>query len=224
MNNWGMNIITTRQKHMVPLVGCLLGLILTGAFFLYIKDDLDNEARLRFERQTNDAKHIIEMRLLSHVNFTYGLRGLFSSTNLVSRLEFHRYVSSLNLKHNFPGFEVLNYARLVKDADKQRFEEEVRRDTSLDARGYPEFAIRPPGTRPEYEVMLYLEPMQGNEFAFGLDISVSPGNRQVQARARDTGELVTSGRLRSIGENRFVGLAMRLPVYRSGWQIGRAHV
>ena len=83
-----MNIITTRQKHMVPLVGCLLALLLTGAFFLYIKDDLDNEARLRFERQTNDAKHIIEMRLLSHVNFTYGLRGLFSSTNLVSRLDF----------------------------------------------------------------------------------------------------------------------------------------
>jgi signal transduction histidine kinase len=86
----------------------------------------------------------------------------------------------------------------------------------MDPRGYPNFDIKPPGQRPAHEVLIYLEPLDGNEFALGLDIGVTPPQRRAQARTRDTGELVASGRLLNVGKERAVGLAMRLAVYRPG--------
>ncbi|MGH8675066.1 MAG: CHASE domain-containing protein, partial [Burkholderiales bacterium] len=65
-------------------------------------------------------------------------------------------------------------------------------------------------------VLVYLEPMEGNEFAFGRDIGMAGAPGRAIDLVRDTGELISSGRLLNVGKDRFVGLAMRLTVYRNG--------
>jgi len=50
----------------------------------------------------------------------------------------------------------------------------VRHDASIDPRGYPGFAIRPPGDRDEYYVIVYVEPMTGFEFSLGIDLGANP--------------------------------------------------
>src|SRR5262249_44492094 len=94
-------------------------------------------------------------------------------------------------------------------------EEEVRRDTSLDPRGYPQFKVKAPPGRPEYHVLVYLEPMRGNEFGFGVGIRLDGEQGEAIRRQRDTGELVSSGRLIQAGKDGFVALAMRLAGYRT---------
>jgi len=74
----------------------------------------------------------------------------------------------LNLEHRYPGFHFAELRRLCSAQEKKRFEGRVRRDTSLNPRGYPEFAIKPPGERPEYYAIVYLEPMVDYEFALAL--------------------------------------------------------
>ena len=147
---------------------------------------------------------------------TYGLRALFAARDNLSRAEFSRFVESLDLTRNYPGFVQLNYARHIGAAEKRRLEEEVRHDTSIDPHGYPKFAVRPPGERPEYHPLIYIEPMEGNEFAFGLDIRMvgASGKNMDDLRATDT--IISSGRLLNVGKEKFVGLAMRLPVHRQG--------
>jgi signal transduction histidine kinase len=199
-----------------PLLVSAVGVTLAFALFAYVRGDVERDAKLRFERNSADAKHIIERRLHSYVGITYGLRALFASHDSLSRNEFHRYVAALDLKRNYPGFEVLNYARHVRGGEKRQLEEEVQRDTSLEPRGYPEFAIKPPGERPEYHVLIYLEPMEGNRFAFGWDIASDTAQAKAIRLRRDTGALFSSGRLLNVGKDRSVGLAMRLAVYRNG--------
>jgi len=65
--------------------------------------------------------------------------------------------------------------------------------------------------------------MAGNEFAFGLDLAVNPAISDPKAAAaaqnlaRDSGKLTASGLpIRERGAREFVGLAMRLAVYRGG--------
>jgi signal transduction histidine kinase len=192
------------------------------ALFAYTRDDVERDAQLDFERQAIDAKHIIERRLQSYVGVVHGLKALFAANDSLSRAEFHRYVASLNLRESHPGFVQLNYARHIRSREKRRLEEEVRRDTSLDPRGYPKFAIKPPGERAEHHVLVYIDPMEGNEFALGLDIAHGHDAKTAGARAeaiglqRDTGELISSGRLVHAGKAGFVALAMRLAVYRNG--------
>src|SRR5258706_9184682 len=208
------------RKFFGPLLALAAGILLSFGLFLYVRDDFERDALLRFERQAADAKHIIERRLHAYVGVTHGLRALFASRGTLSRMEFHRYVESLNLKENFPGFEVLNYARHIRADERRALEEEVRRDASLDPRGYPGFAIKPPGERSEYHVLIYLEPMQGNEFALGLDVRMVGARGKGMDDLRTTDSIISSGRLLSVGKDRFVGLGMRLPVHRPGMPLG----
>jgi len=220
-----------RSRHwtVLPWIVLAIGIPASILLFNLIRDAVESVARLRFERQASDAHAIIENRLHPYSALLYGLRALFASEGPVTRIRFHRYVESLDLTHRYPGFDAVNFAMYVPAKDKKRFEESVRRDRSLDSRGYPQFTIRPAGVRPEYFVIVYLEPKKvGFEFAFGLDIAANPAQvadpkviADVQRYARDTGKLTASGvpiRVRT-AESQYTGLAMRLAVYRNGMPI-----
>lgn len=202
-----------------------MGILVSLVLYMAIRDNVESAAEERFDRQVTETKQVVERRILSYAEVLYGARALFATGSSVSRIEFHRFVEALNLKSRFPGFDVMNYAIYVRAGDKQRFVDAVRRDASLDPRGYPRFAIKPPGDRPEYFVLVYVEPMTGFEFAFGLDIGANPAviasdpaaMATLQHSARDTGSLTASGLpIRVKAAKEYVGLAMRLPVYRNG--------
>src|SRR5260370_450075 len=122
---------TAVRKFLGPLLVSAVGVTLAFALFAYVRGDVERDAKLRFERNSADAKHIIERRLHSYVGITYGLRALFAAHDSLSRNEFHRYVAALDLKRNYPGFEVLNFARHVRGSERRQLEEEVQHDTSL---------------------------------------------------------------------------------------------
>ena len=215
-----------RYWMVLPWVLLAIGIAASILLFTVIRDAVENVAQLRFERQASDAKHDIEARINSYNEILYGLAALFTSQNSVSRIQFSRYVEALDLEHRYPGFDVVNYAAHVFARDKTRFEAAVRRDTSLVPGGYPNFAIKPPGERAEYYVLVYVEPMASFEFAFGLDLSVNPAIKDAKALAaavrltQDSGKPTSSGlpiRIKATSEHKeYVGLAMRLGVYHSG--------
>src|SRR5438093_717524 len=101
-----------RGKAFFPLLVLGSGIALSILLHFVIKDNVEGEAQLRFERQASDAKHVIEQRVRSYTDVIYGLGALFRS-ELVSRAQFHHYVSGLDLKHRYPGFQIINYAEYV---------------------------------------------------------------------------------------------------------------
>src|SRR6266853_4413929 len=211
------------QSPVLPWLVLAIGIPASFFLFTIIQDSVENIARLRFEREAKDASGIIEDRLRSYVDVLYALRALFASEGPADRLRFRRFIESLDLKYRYPGFDSLNYAAYVPAKDRKRFEEAVRRDTSIDPRGYPRFAIKPPGERPEYFVVVYLEPMAGYDFAFGLDLGANPmaaDPSKVAAAVRsqrDNGTLVSSAQpLRIKRARESVYLAMRLAAYKNG--------
>jgi signal transduction histidine kinase len=212
-----------RQRMVLPTLVLAVGIGSSVLLFSFIRDAVESVARLRFERQASDAHALIEGRFKFYTAVLYGARALFASRP-VDRVQFHRYVESLDLKNQYPGFDIVNYAVHVVDRDKNRFEQAVRRDTSLDPEGYPNFSIRPAGRRPEYWVMIYLEPIQGSEFAFGVDLGANPSLKArpddlagLQRTARDSGRLTASGLPIRVKDQIF--LAMRLAVYGTGMPV-----
>jgi signal transduction histidine kinase/CHASE1-domain containing sensor protein len=222
-----MREATRRAGRRVVLPWVVLALGLTLAFLLFgvMKAAVDDVARSRFERDASDATSAIERRVEFYANVLYGLRALFASNSDVGRVDFHRFVDALDLPQRYPGLDVVNFAAHVPGPDRQRFEASVRADTSLSPSGYPQFSVRPPGERPEYLVIVYVEPMEGHEFAFGIDLYASPAVAQtdssivaaLQQAARDSGRLTASGLpVRIAPEQEYARLMMRLAVYRSG--------
>ena len=206
----------------LPWVVLAIGISTSVWLSAVIADAVESVARLRFERQTSDAKAVITNRIDFYSDILQALRALFASQGPVSRRQFHAFVESLDLKNRYPGFDLVNFATYVPAQDKERFEQAVRSDTSIDPRGYPHFRVKPDGERSEYFVLVYLEPMEGYEFAFGLDLGANPGVPDPgalaasQRAARDSGQLTASGQpIRVKSPREYVALAMRMPVYRA---------
>src|SRR6266705_3815070 len=185
-----------RNTFILPASIFGMGVLLSLLLFAVVRGNIEDAAEGRFDHQATEAKRVVEARIQSYADVLFSVRSLFDANGSVSRLQFRRFVEGLDLEKRFPGIEVVNYAVPVGAEDKERFEEAVRRDASLERGGYPRFAIKPAGERPEYHVLVYLEPFAGNEFAFGLDIATpNPAASSPEAAkaalysARDSGRL-----------------------------------
>src|SRR5712672_3950314 len=84
-----------QKKMRLPLLALALGAVSSLTLFLFVRDSIENEARMRFERQASDARHAIAARIQSYADVIYGLRSLYEASYPVSRTEFHRYVTGL---------------------------------------------------------------------------------------------------------------------------------
>ena len=75
----------------------------------------------------------------------------------------------------------------------------------------------PAGLREEYFPVYYVTPLKGNEKALGFDLGSNAVRLAALEKARDSGELVVSGRIKLVQEtgNQYGVLAF-LPRYRNG--------
>ena len=131
-----LDVQPTLGRAVAPWVALVAGILLSLLIFSVIRADIEREAGLRFDRYASDAKHVMEARIHSYADILYGLKGAFAANDSLDRAEFRRIFESLDLKQRFPGFEIINYAAYVPATERKHFEEKVRRDTSLEPKGY----------------------------------------------------------------------------------------
>lgn len=194
-----------------------LGVAISLVLHLLVMEMVADKTAAQFNYETANAQLAIENRVRSYIDVLRGASALFSTTDKVTREQFHAYVQKLNLQQSFPGINNLNFASFVKAAEKKAFIASIHADTSLDPQLKEGFSIRPPGERPEYHVLTYLEPMEGNTKSFGHDLTANPKVAEALAVSRDNGQLSSSGRIVNIfGPDKHVGIAMRIPLYRRG--------
>ncbi|MCW7541504.1 EAL domain-containing protein [Aquabacterium sp. A7-Y] len=204
----------------IPALVFAVGVALSAGASRWAANENEASAQLRFDSEASDATVRLEKRFGAYVEVLHGLRALFH-TGEVQRDGFRRYAQALDLKHNFPGFQVLNYAPYVRPEDKQAFESAVRQDPLLDPALRSGFQISPPGERVSgYHPLHFVEPLQGNEKVLGKDMAAVSGHLAGLERLRDSGKLGSSGRtIQNRGPDAHIGLALRLPVYRPGMPI-----
>lgn len=118
--------------------------------------------------------------------------GLFAASDFVDREEWKLYVQAQLDPDNETGVRAVEYVTYVPASKKEEFEEMVREDTALKSEGYPDFKIVPEGEHTEYYVVTYIEPEEGNESAFGLNLGFNEDRLETLERARDTGEVSIS--------------------------------
>mgnify|MGYP000925381591 CR=1 FL=1 len=199
-----------------------VGLALTLLAHRLVAEQHERETRQRFDTRAGIVFNEIGERLGDYRNIILGLQGLYLASSRVDRREFHLYYRNLVLENQLPGLQALAFQRLVRREDKAAFIDRVRHDRTLDPNGYPAFAIRPEGERPEYVVFEYLEPMASNPGEFGYDAATRAGNVDAIRLARDTGRFQVSQPMNiaqsPAGMSRLV---LRAPVYRYGAPLDR---
>jgi len=193
-------------------------LAFSAASSYYFGTQVRQEAHSRFGTVALGVANDVQSRIRAYGDVLYALRGLFDSSDKVTRDEFHRFAQALSLGERYPGVTNISFASRVPHARKLEFERAVRAETSLLVKGLPEFAIKPPGERPEYAVLTYIEPMGKNIPAWGLDLNADPLRRSVIERARDTGQMASSSGVTLLrdGSASVSSTLLRLALYRGG--------
>jgi len=184
----------------------------------YFDLNVRQEARSRFETVAIGVANDVQSRIRAYGDVLFALRGLFDSSRNVTRDNFHQFAQTLSLVERYPGLTNISFSVRVPHTGKREFERAVRAETSPLVKGLPEFAIKPPGERPEYVVLNYIEPMGKNLVAWGLDMNVDPLRRAAVDRARDTGLMASSSGVSLVRDSStsVTSTLLRLAVYRGG--------
>lgn len=192
-----------------------LGLISTGFAWYHTVQSVEREAQIKFDRQVDDTKNLLNNRLQVYLDTLRATKGLFAASENVSRTEWKAFVESLNLQKRYPGINGLGFIRYVPQAEKARYEQQVRQDTST-SQSYADFAIKPPGNRSAYFVIDYIEPFEPNHLAFGLDIKSEPIRRVAAEQAQITGQPTATSIIYLVQDpQQKPGFLILLPVYRN---------
>jgi len=191
------------------------GILMSFAAWYLAEQRVQAEAASEFQQQAAQAIETIDRYLEADVDLAIGLKGLFHAAGEVRRDEFRAYLSGFQLSERHPGVRVITFAEHVRGADKAAFERRVREDRSIDAAGYPEFSITPPGDRREYLALAYVEPMAANQNVLGLDLLAEPTRATEIAIARDSGEPVASEPFVA-AVRPTIAISIRAAVYRRG--------
>ena len=189
-------------------------LLATVALYLVAEHFSVQQTQERFLYRAEQERSKIIFRLEAHAQVLRGGAAFVEASDAVSRDEWMRYVSNLQLAKTLPGIQGIGFALMIRPQDKAAHEKAIR------AQGFADYRIVPDGEREQYSSIIYLEPTNDrNRKAFGYDMFSNPVRRAAMERARDSGEAALSGSVRLVQENEHdvqPGFLIYVPVYANG--------
>ncbi len=198
----------------VPAVVLLISLITTVGMWRMLDDGIHQKAVHLFNAKVDEITTTLDQRLHEHEQVLKGGTGLFNATGDASRDVWRRYVTSLQLDQNHPGILGVGYSVWLKPEEKEANIKKIRSE------GFPEYVIKPPGERPFYTSIIYLEPFTWrNERAFGYDMYSEANRRAAMDKALSEGVTTIASRIILVQEtekDKQIGLLMYLPLYHRG--------
>jgi PAS domain S-box-containing protein len=204
-----------RQPRLLALAALAAGLVLTGVVVVLQVSANRAEAERQLDALSGKAVEAVVDRL--H-HYEFGLRSvrgavLASGAEGISRQRFMDFSNAQNYDDEFPGARGFGLIRRVTPDAAASFMTDARRD------GWPDFAVKQLAPHDgERFVIQYIEPVERNRQAVGLDIA-SESNRQGAALASmRSGKSTLSGPItlvQATGQPLQSFLVM-LPVYKPG--------
>jgi PAS domain S-box-containing protein len=179
------------------------------------------EAQRFNDQRIHDALSAAAERMASDIVdrvtlYQYGLRGargavVAISDMGISRKRFHHYSLTRDVDAEFPGARGFGFIERVTKEGEAAFLEQARKDD------WPDFSIRQltPQDGERY-VIRYIEPVERNRLAVGLDIASETKRRAAATAAIDSGEVRLTGPItlvQAVGRPQQSFLIL-MPVYR----------
>lgn len=211
---FAISALSQSNFRMVPWLVLVLGLCTTYVVYDIAQQHTREAVREEFGFRFNEISNDIKGRLAGYEQVLRGTAGMLATQKQVERQEFRRYVEMLRLEQSYPGIQGVGYSVLIAAAAKEQHVHQIR------GQGFPDYAIRPAGSRSVYTAIVFLEPFNGrNQRAFGFDMFSEPKRRAAMERARDENRAIVSRKVKLVQETEHevqAGFLMYFPVYQGG--------
>jgi PAS domain S-box-containing protein len=195
----------------------IISLTVTGLGWFFLEQKEKETTRKEFEQQASKISDQLNTRIQKYSDLLAVGRGLFILNPNLTVSEWKKFVQSIDLQNRYPGINGIGFIRYVKKAEKTAYEQRINNDPNYKKNGYPEFKVKPEGKDSEHFVIEYIEPIESNQQAHGLDVNVEAERRMAAQRARDTANAAATGKIILVQDaKKQPGMLMMLPVYRQG--------
>lgn len=187
-------------------------LALSIAVTLLVQRGISSAAEARFNSIGQSTGQRLLQRMQAYEQILRGGVALFSTSDQLSRQQWHDYVKTLDVDTNFPGIQGIGFTEYFPAGSLESHQRRIR------AEGFPAYQVRPIAPRDQYTAIVWLEPFNArNQRAFGYDMFSEPIRYQAMTQARDTGKATLSGRVRLVqetGNDVQPGVLLYQPLYR----------
>ena len=163
----------------------------------------EKEEQIHFyiiESQSKEIIASIQKEIILDLEKIVSLNALYSVADPISRENFRTFTKHLIFSN--ASIQALSWVPKITYQEKELFETKTRN------MGFSEFRITeksgdkmvPVAKRPEYYPVYYIEPLAGNEIAFGFDLASNPIRLKAMERANLTNQMVATARINLVQE------------------------
>jgi diguanylate cyclase (GGDEF)-like protein/PAS domain S-box-containing protein len=199
------------------LLALVCGLTSTIVLSVAIRGYEEREQEQEFLQRANVRAVAIRQGLETAIEALENVNRLFVTLDAVKREQFRNFTAPI--LERYPYIQAFNVHRLVSSEELPAYEARMRER-------YPEFTVHeivengvlvPARLKERHYVVDYIEPMQGNERAFGLDASGNAALMSAVQIAADAGKPQATTLLRlAQGQAERNGFLVVMPLYRPG--------
>jgi diguanylate cyclase (GGDEF)-like protein/PAS domain S-box-containing protein len=209
----------TSRISLAAILTLISGCAVTSLLFIAVSALEYSKLELSYQQRGQMRASAIHRGLNDTLELVTILNDLFKSMGEVSREQFASF--SRPLLERYPFVQAFNFHRVLDQAGAERYQAVMQQR-------FPGYQLHDGGKLPlaprrQHIIVDYLEPLEGNEAAFGLDVASLPAMARVIADAVDSGQPRTTPLMRLAQERaQQQGFVMMMPVYRAGAELGSA--
>ena len=204
-----------RVRNTTVVIPLIITIFLAVAFFMNTQEQEHQRVENEFSRHSLLIKDALDKKLARYVEALYSVHDLLELSKSIDRVYFSQIVQG-TLERN-PGIHGISWNNVVYLNDRHDFEQKIQNE------GFADFGIKEKsqtgqmikaGQRGRYIVVNFIEPMKGNEKAFGYDVYSDALRQKAMDLAESTGKLVATSPIQLVQETgQQVGVLLFLPVY-----------
>src|SRR5512140_2880428 len=202
------------RRRLIPYLILFLSLFSTVTATLYMARTTNSRDWSRFDSAVEATDDAVRQRIETYINVLRAGRALFAANGSVSREQFARWVESLEVQRQYPGVQGIGFSITLP---RQRIDELEAR---MREQGVERFAVWPESDTPQFNSIIYLEPLdRRNRAAIGYDMHTERVRAAAMDRARSTGMPAASPRVflvQEIDQKKSPGFLIYVPVYEGG--------
>lgn len=199
----------------LPVAGLLTLLLSLGvtfyawkmvAHFVYEKNAAE------FAALAQESEKALQHRIDSYQQVLWGGVGFFQAAGSVSRAQWHTYAEAIDTPRNFPGIHGIGWIADVPSSGIPAFVEKMRHE------GQTGFEVHPAGDQGDHFVISYIEPVERNREAIGLNIAFESHRYSAALLARDTKQPVITRTISLVqARGSGPGFLMLVPIFDTDW-------
>ncbi|AZG74114.1 PAS domain S-box protein [Shewanella livingstonensis] len=192
------------------------GLVISFVTALSVKNQNNDIITKSLKAVTEQvANNIIDRIVL----YQYGLRGARGAVSTIgedniTREIFSKYSSTRDIESEFPGARGFGYIRRVPKADEADFVAKAKMDD------WPDYSVRQLNPHDDERYLIdYIEPVERNVGAVGLDIASEENRKNAAQQAYLTGEVRLTGPITLVQAtgHPLQAFLILMPIYRTGF-------